>query len=392
MMKRKTKTLLMAAFLGGTLSVSAQRLATHDASAANKGVAATPVDQQATSQTQDLYNLLYNNYGQQIMTCSMANPVWDYDIAQHVKTLTGQWPAIHCFDLMHLCYSPADWINYNDITPVKEWYQKGGCVALMWHWQVPTVFSGSSAGNVTYTSTASETAFSPANILKEGSWEHRLFYEDLYEAYTVIKQLQDAGIPVIWRPLHEAAGNAPKGGQAWFWWGKDGADVFRQLWRRMYDYFQERDIHNLIWVWTSCDADGDWFPGDSYVDIIGTDIYDKDIHAVKARYEELQSRYPSHMLALSECGKVPYITIQRQEGVLWAWAMPWYNADGTTWVTDAWWKDAVRNYASGIRTVSSSPADITPTATYTLDGRPANHATHGLRIVRMSDGTVRKAL
>lgn len=356
------------------------------ASANKQDITTHPVDLQATTETQALYNLLYANYGQQIMTCSMARPVWDYDIAREVQTLTGQRPAMHCFDLMHLCYSPASWIDYGDITPVREWHEAGGYVSLMWHWQVPTAAGTSPAD---YTATASETAFSPANILTEGSWEHQVFYADLYEAYTVILKLQEAGIPVIWRPLHEAAGNAPNGGKAWFWWGKDGAGVFRQLWQRMYEYFQERDIHNLIWVWTSCDSDDEWFPGDAYVDIIGTDIYDKDINAVKARYQELQSRYPSHMLALSECGKVPYITIQRQQGVLWAWAMPWYNSESTTWVTDAWWKDAVKNYTAGIDGPRSA-VQPTPTTAYTLDGRPATVHSSGLHIVRMSDGTVRK--
>lgn len=41
---------------------------------------------------------------------------------------------------------------------------------------------------------------------------------------------QDADVPIIWRPLHEAAGG-------WFWWGKKGAEPARRLWALMWDRF-----------------------------------------------------------------------------------------------------------------------------------------------------------
>ena len=69
---------------------------------------------------------------------------------------------------------------------------------------------------------------------------------------------------ILWRPLHEAAGNVGSfaGGSAWFWWGagnqqgqtSTNADVCGQsyiaLWKLMYNYFtQTKGLHNLIWVW-----------------------------------------------------------------------------------------------------------------------------------------------
>ncbi len=364
------------------LSSRSETITLYEAHPSDMGLLSQPVDAEATDETRALYDFLYYNFGRKVMTCSMARPAWDYDIAQELYTAHGQWPVMHCFDLMHLCYSPCDWIDYSDITPVKQWHQQGGAVALMWHWQVPTtnpssasapsapitctvasgfpasapsapitctVASGFPAGTISYTSTASETAFTPANVETVGSWEHQQFYADLYEAYTVIKALQDEGIAVIWRPFHEAAGNVPNGGSAWFWWGKSGAATFKSLWKRMYDYFLERDIHNLLWVWTSCDDDGDWYPGDDYVDIVGTDIYNKDLNAVKNRFTALRQRYPSRITALSECGSVPYIVLQQQQGAWWSWTMPWYgnNDNNTPWATTQWWKNAIDCYDRG---------------------------------------------
>jgi len=342
---------------------------------------AQPVDAQATTEAKALYQLLLSNYGQQPLTCSMANPVWDYQMATDVHTLTDKWPAIHCFDLMHLCYSPTDWINYENITPVQEWHQQGGYVSLMWHWQVPASSTDAAKQSVQergYTSTASETTFDPTNLQTSGSWEHTLFYQDLWEACTVLKALQDAGIAVLWRPFHEASGNVcnPQGGQAWFWWGKGGPEVFKDLWHRMYDYFQQQNIHNLLWVWTSCFTDSDWYPGDAYVDIVGTDIYnEKDPAVITQRFQDLTQRYPSRMVALTECGNVPYLSTMWEEGALWSWVMPWYgnSGDDTPWVSDRWWKDAVKQYTpSGITAPRPSAAFGTSVRYYTLDGRPAS--------------------
>jgi hypothetical protein len=117
----------------------------------------------------------------------------------------------------------------------------------------------------------------------------------------------------------------------------------------MYEYFRDGGIHNLIWVWTSCDYDGDWYPGDEYVDIVSTDIYNKSVSDVSERYESLCQRYPMRMVTLSECGHVPDVSAQKENGALWSWTMPWYGNcdDGTPWVSDAWWSDAVETYDPG---------------------------------------------
>lgn len=67
----------------------------------------------------------------------------------------------------------------------------------------------------------------------------------------------------------EAAGNTYDfaGGGAWFWWGAQGAEVYKQLWRFMYDRLVNyHKLNNLIWVWTSQVGDDIWYPGDDVVD------------------------------------------------------------------------------------------------------------------------------
>jgi aryl-phospho-beta-D-glucosidase BglC (GH1 family) len=172
----------------------------------------------------------------------------------------------------------------------------------------------------------------------------------------VILALQQKGIAAIWRPFHEAAGNATAKsytGKAWFWWGADGADVFKQLWVALYNRLRERGVHNLIYVWTSqnnngnsssYDNDGNWYPGDGYVDIIARDLYGFNAAQNEQEFRELTARYPHKMITVAECGNNSSTGASFADvadfwnaGARWSWFMPWY---GSSMPSDQWWSDA----------------------------------------------------
>lgn len=401
-----------------------------------------------------LYNYLLDNFETKTLSAMMANVAWNTEMSEKVYGWTGKYPAINCFDYVHLPASVAgaDWINYGDITPVKDWSDKGGIVAAMWHWNVPkkavgeasstriwegeTVMPGDWSGNVQMTDDAAKTVFADAqvgqvirvavkdvaegaqgsfknsgwseiasgtdyfdisgdytlviteDILKslqeggliigghdytavavylesngtaldpnkdyafykadtefdaanatvEGTWENKVFTEDLKNAAAYLKLLRDADIPVLWRPFHEAAGG-------WFWWGKDAAS-FKSLWIAMFNYFKTEGLDNLIWVWTTEGNDSDWYPGDQYVDIVGRDVYNKETADCVSEYTSIAGNYGNKIVSLSECGTVGLISEQWASGARWSWFMPWYdgtNEDGSPVVhaDEAWWKDAM---------------------------------------------------
>lgn len=401
-----------------------------------------------------LYNYLLDNFETKTLSAMMANVAWNTEMSEKVYGWTGKYPAINCFDYVHLPASVAgaDWINYGDITPVKDWSDKGGIVAAMWHWNVPkkavgeasstriwegeTVMPGDWSGNVQMTDDAAkavfadaqvgqvirvavkdvaagaqgsfknsgwseiasgtdyfdisgdytlvitedvlkslqeggliigghdytavavylenngtaldpnkdyafykaDTEFDAANATVEGTWENKVFTEDLKNAAAYLKLLRDADIPVLWRPFHEAAGG-------WFWWGKDAAS-FKSLWIAMFNYFKTEGLDNLIWVWTTEGNDADWYPGDQYVDIVGRDIYNKETADCVSEYTSIAGNYGNKIVSLSECGTVGLISEQWASGARWSWFMPWYdgtNEDGSPVVhaDEAWWKDAM---------------------------------------------------
>lgn len=401
-----------------------------------------------------LYNYLLDNFETKTLSAMMANVAWNTEMSEKVYGWTGKYPAINCFDYVHLPASVAgaDWINYGDITPVKDWSDKGGIVAAMWHWNVPkkavgeasstriwegeTVMPGDWSGNVQMTDDAAkavfadaqvgqvirvavkdvaagaqgsfknsgwseiasgtdyfdisgdytlvitedvlkslqeggliigghdytavavylenngtaldpnkdyafykaDTEFDAANATVEGTWENKVFTEDLKNAAAYLKLLRDADIPVLWRPFHEAAGG-------WFWWGKDAAS-FKSLWIAMFNYFKTEGLDNLIWVWTTEGNDSDWYPGDQYVDIVGRDVYNKETADCVSEYTSIAENYGNKIVSLSECGTVGLISEQWASGARWSWFMPWYdgtNEDGSPVVhaDEAWWKDAM---------------------------------------------------
>lgn len=105
---------------------------------AAKTMSTTPV-QATSSAAKSLYTYLMQQYGNKTLSGMMANVAWNNTESEKVNTLTGKYPAINGYDYIHIpaSVSGADWINYSDITPVKEWADAGGIVAAGWHWLVP---------------------------------------------------------------------------------------------------------------------------------------------------------------------------------------------------------------------------------------------------------------
>lgn len=332
----------------------------------------TIADKNATTATKILYAYFKYYYGKDIVSATMANVNWNIAGAEHEKNVTGKYPAITCFDFIHIPFD-GNWIKYSDITPVTSWADGGGVVSLMWHFNVPANeddFNNKNYGNVTYS--PDKTTWNMDNIYTDGSWENKWFYDQMDKVGAIMLKLQDAGVVALWRPFHEASGNMlnKKGWTkaAWFWWGSKGGDAYIKLWKTMKDYFEDKGIHNLIWVWTGTaetsdvEADTSYYPGDDNVDIVGCDCYGFTTAQLKAQFDGLTALYPGKMITLAECGNLTTdngsstsITTSMAKmsetwnaGAKFLYFMPWYdyyyvNDKSTTnsMFPDSYWTDAM---------------------------------------------------
>jgi mannan endo-1,4-beta-mannosidase len=284
-----------------------------------------------SAQAVSLYNYLKTNFLTNTISGTMANYSTNIAEATWVHDQTGKWPALTCFDFIdHTMRNSGSILYEAPFNLGKDWWNNNGIVALMWHWRDPLTKTGSF-----YTQ---NTTFDVSKISDTNSPEYKAMVNDIDTIAMYLKEFRDANIPVIWRPLHEAAG-------AWFWWGAKGSAPCKALWQLMYNRLVNyHGLNNLIWVWTTNTASDalDWYPGDTYVDIIGMDIYpgENQHNSQYFEFNRVKEKFAGHkIITLSECGSVPDPSQMKKYGDVWSWFMPW-NGDYTRAAThngSIWW-------------------------------------------------------
>ena len=289
-------------------------------------VAPKLINSDATAETKALFKFFCDNYGEKII----SGQVCDYGVNgpefKAIKAETGKYPAILGLDMMD--YAPsrtALGAKGNSVDVAIDFSSNhGGIVAYCWHWNAPTEYlkDGNDENGSPrwwggfYTR---NTDFDISKVMDGKDPEgKKLLDRDIAEIAKQLNKLEEEGVPVLWRPLHEASGG-------WFWWGEKGADAYKKLW--IYLYEQLTDVYgcnNLIWVYNGQSAE--WYPGDEYVDIIGEDIYTD-----KHNYQPQTSKF-SEAIAYSGENKIVALT---ENGVLfdaddaftanskWAWFNTW---------------------------------------------------------------------
>lgn len=275
-------------------------------------------DPEANEETRELYQYLRNEvWGKKVLSGCQAE--WNYNIndAERIYKASGKYPKVNMFDFQHF---DQPWINYRTPT-AKQWHQSGGIVSFMWHIHMPTnaFVEQKSDWEGFYIHGEKPCHILPSRCATEGTLENRIFQQKLEGVAQLLLYYQSQGIPIIWRPLHEASGQ-------WFWWGAEDGAAYKQLYRYMFDYFCQAGVHNLIWVWTSETGDDDWYPGDEYVDIVARDGYPKNntTHISQAEdFRRLRQAHPNKMTALPECNSVPSWENMQKDNALWLMVAPW---------------------------------------------------------------------
>src|SRR5690606_20982603 len=188
----------------------------------------------------------------------------------------------------------------NETEQTIAWAREtGGIVTMMWHWNAPADLVDSGEWRWWRGFYTNATTFDlPGALADPQSSDYGLLLRDIDTIADELQKFEDAGVPVIWRPLHEAQGG-------WFWWGDHGPEHFKQLWHLMYDRLtHEHGLDNLIWEFTSSAAEGDhldWYPGDDVVDMIGLDVYTTESSNMSGPWIDVLEHYNGEkMIALSE--------------------------------------------------------------------------------------------
>ena len=273
------------------------------------------------------------------------------DIAEFYKR-SGHYPAIGGFDMLFAAggrHEEGWFLGYteNNLLMTEDLWKMGGIPTYTWHWKVgqDTIFYTQANGykndgctdGVTMTG-SNNTCFNYTKAFKdstckeidETSQEYKDIVADVDIVSGYFKQLEEKGIAVLWRPLHEASGG-------WFWWGVASAECYVQLYRLVFNRMVGTNgLKNLIWVWNiNTDPqfgydysalNGAWYPGDEYVDIVAVDIYQQlENHNSAANYfNKIVSEVGTKkMIALSENGAIPDIDSIAEDKSYWSYWMTW---------------------------------------------------------------------
>lgn len=301
-------------------------------------------DANATSEAQGLMNYMADMYGDYIVSGQQevyggghsGNYEWEFD---YLEDLTGELPAIRGFDFMN--YNPLYGWDDGTTERVIEWVNdRGGIATASWHINVPKDFASYTLGeavdwsNATY---GTSTDFSVINVVTDStSKDYQYFMLCVDQLAAELKQLQDAGVPLLFRPFHEAEGAGGETG-SWFWWGKDGSAAYKELWKLLYTTLtEEYGLHNLVWEFNSYTYTNsiNWYPGNEYVDLVGYDKYNASANnpnesAISSTFNGLVDRYNDYgkMIAMMECDTIPSIENMLSESAYWLYFCPWYEGD-----------------------------------------------------------------
>jgi mannan endo-1,4-beta-mannosidase len=313
-----------------------------------------------------LLNFLADEYGKRIISGQMDTS-WtineDMDMIARVYADTGKYPALKGFDLLQHPYDNWPYRGGREqIDEAVEWWEGRnndapllanrpnvhGIVAFCWHWR-----AGQSVEF--YTNKTSFRIPWKNGRLDMGSDNFKAIIRDLDAAASLLNVLKEKDIPVLWRPLHEAAGG-------WFWWGASGAQPYIALWEFMYHYFTNvKGLNNLIWVWNG--ENTAWFPNAVTVDIAGLDLYNANYSSRKREFEKSLAKVSERdlIIALTENDKLPDPDECIKDGTMWSWFMTWNDmrfSDGETH-KDNFWTGEFHNPQAHKRKVYNHSAVIT---------------------------------
>jgi len=265
----------------------------------------------SSENTKAVYRYICSVYKKNILTGQQEYFQSPDNEINYIESVTGKLPAIRGMDFINDDFDGV-------VSRAKEWWERGGIPTICWH-------CGSNFKNGYWECLHSDIADWEA-ALTEGTPEYDALIAGIDKAAAALSELEEADVPVLWRPFHELDGD-------WFWWGRGGARNYVKLWRIMYTRYTDHwGLDNLIWVLgyqARTETPELWYPGDGYVDIAGADSYYGGTQVLLYKRVELfiGNRKP---ICFHETGTIPDMNKLQFWGADWCYFMTWH----TDYITD----------------------------------------------------------
>jgi mannan endo-1,4-beta-mannosidase len=219
--------------------------------------------------------------GQQLIT-------WEYGAKSDPNAWYGDWlqmanggfplPEIMAGETSDLETYSGFAPNQNALNELIRHGKNHHIVMLVWHPNNPVAGANFAAP----ISTANLR-----NMVDDATTVGQRWQQQLNRAAAVLQQFQAAGVPVLFRPLHEQNGN-------FFWWGHNGASgpalrarqqAWITMWRDMVNELTvKKGLNNLLFVFGTNQLNYDevappltYYPGAGFADVVSIDVYDEQL-------------------------------------------------------------------------------------------------------------------
>lgn len=241
--------------------------------------------------------------------------------ADRIEQMTGKAPGLYSSDFL---FYDLDH-RWDMIYELKARWDEGALVQLLWHAAPPNQpeSCGWEGGVKSHL-----TDLQWLDLVTDGGGLNAIWKQRMDGIAVYLQYLEDNGVEVLWRPLHEM-------NQGVFWWGgRPGSEGTAKLYRLTRDYLAgTKGLTNLVWTWDVQDFWTDpasvsaivadvqaYNPGEGYWDMVALDPYERGYTAQS--YEALGQVAGTKPMAIGECQFVPtpaLLTAQPR----WAFFMLW---------------------------------------------------------------------
>ena len=192
--------------------------------------------------------------------------------------ITSHTPAVVSIDYEYKrLYSEATLEKANG--KLKQHWDAGGLVSISW---MPLNPWENDFSDISGNPGTSMDVFAPeaGNIDLADLWDdttdvYEVWHKKLDAMAVALNELKDDGVVVLWRPLPEMNTDT-------YWWGtgasdpvdnSNGGDLYKTLWKNMFDYFKDKGVDNLLWVYSPAPSSDEYsinwaYPGEKFVDVV----------------------------------------------------------------------------------------------------------------------------
>jgi mannan endo-1,4-beta-mannosidase len=290
----------------------------------------SPVTVNASPEARALLKFFYSISGRYILTGQHNFPNVRGRNTKFAAEYIGKTPVVYSTDWGFALDGNTDsYLARQDIVNEAIRQNKlGSIVTICWHAVPPTAdepvtFQPAPGADSTRLHSVQGRLLDQQfkDILTPGTELYKHWCQQVDTIAFYLKKLQDAHVPIIWRPYHEMNGD-------WFWWGGRQGQystirLYRQLFTRLVNYHK---LNNLIWLWsvdrpsTPARKFVNFYPGREFYDIAGLDVYGSDFN--QNYYDSLLSLSAGKPIVLGEVGNPPTPDILKRQPN-WAYYVVW---------------------------------------------------------------------